>query len=194
MSFNDNNSENDLKNLFKDKNSNEGMPDMGGMDNSVGYDKSSDPEYSDQAGKGNIMSTIVVTVMLLAFLAIGIVNIKNSIESITKGVDIQATVTNVKTERRKSGSGRRRRSKTEYIAYVSYEYNGQTYDNIRAGKVSMSTHAGEKITVRINPDKPSKIYNNGYMGIILGGIFVLTSGFILVNMIRGKMRLAKPGE
>lgn len=191
MSINDNKSEDDLKNLFKDKNSDELTPDMGALDSGVGYDKSTDPEYNDSSGKSHMMSNIIVIVMLSVFLVVGLYTIKNSIESITKGKDIQATVTDVRTDRSHSGSGRRRRSRTEYIAYVSYEYNGQTYDNIRAGKVSMGTHTGEKITVRINPDKPSQIYGSGYMGIVVGGIFVLTSGFILVNMIRGKMRLAR---
>lgn len=113
----------------------------------------------------------------IACIVIGIV-VFNKTNEFKKHADpVTAVVTAVEV----TGSG----DDTDHTAYVSYEYKGEKYENIRLSEYSSKMKKGAKIQLyvdRKNPSKAKSVGTNKTMSIIfmaLGG-FVTLIGVVTV--------------
>lgn len=88
-----------------------------------------------------------------------------------KGVDIEATVTDIRYYSKQSDS-----------VYVRYEYEGQVYEKTirRLRDETKYYQAGDVITVCINSDRPTEIIEGATQMLILG---IIVPFFILANLI-----------
>ena len=96
-------------------------------------------------------------------------------------------------ERYKRNGKTRYRYKTEYIADVTYEANGNVYKNVRIESDDTSFAKGENIIIYYNSKKPTEIrldlYNvSGTKTImrIMGVIFALAGLLAVRNSIKGE--------
>lgn len=72
---------------------------------------------------------------------------------------------------------RRRNDDTDHDVYVSYTYQGQTYDNVRLNRYSSSMDEGDILTLNIHPDDPDRVVTNGGpIALLIGAVFTLVGG------------------
>ena len=90
-------------------------------------------------------------------------------------VEISAVITDI--SEKPSGDGG-----SDYVAYVSYEYNNKTYNRVHFGNVKNDSQLNSTVNIQLFPDKPNEIVKSDYVGHIIGIIWfsVLTVFFILL--------------
>ena len=96
---------------------------------------------------------IIGIVMLLVgaiVLSVGFISVANSEETEAVIVDLSAD--------------------GEKTAYVSYNYDGETYNNVKTGFYSSNMKCGEKLTVYVDKNNPERIVNT-YFFYIFGGVW-----------------------
>ena len=80
---------------------------------------------------------------------------------------------------------------TDYDVFVSYNFEGEDYSNVRLNAYSSSMYEGEEITLLLNPDNPREVQAEN-VGIILtavfGGIGVLIFLIGLILLIISSIR------
>ncbi len=103
---------------------------------------------------------------------------------------VQAMITRIETYR--SGDD------TKHRAYVSYEYEGEDYNNISLSYYSSGMHEGQRYEIYIDPANPTnpKVKSNALIIIfmLMGGIFAVV-GFSVVASLKqkGKPELMQTG-
>ncbi len=78
---------------------------------------------------------------------------------------------------------------TEYNVYVSYNFKGETYEDIKLGSFSSSKPKGEKMQILVNPNEPSMISTTGsdpggYFLMVIGAVFAAVGAGILVSYFK----------
>lgn len=89
-----------------------------------------------------------------------------------------------------------------YSVFVSYEYNGERYEDVRINSYSSSMYEGKEITLYCDPDKPrhiqakSMLYFPPIFLMAFGLTFALVGGsftiFVIINSLKRK-RLMQQG-
>ena len=75
---------------------------------------------------------------------------------------------------------------TDYDVYVSYEYDGEYYEDVHLDFYSSSMYEGQEIDLLIDPDNPTDVHTNDgdlfftLMFVGLGGLFALIGYIILI--------------
>ncbi|MBQ3515035.1 MAG: DUF3592 domain-containing protein [Lachnospiraceae bacterium] len=83
---------------------------------------------------------------------------------------------------------------TEHQVFVSYEFEGQTYENIQLNGYSSTMHEGKEITVYLDPDSPTDVRIKSMevlatiMLFFMGILFFLIGFFGLFNKIKAAHR------
>ena len=77
---------------------------------------------------------------------------------------------------------------TEYHVFVTYTYEGTTYEEAELGDYKASYGEGKEITIMVDPKDPTNIEGTGRQGAaiyatIIGGVMLLVSIFM---KLRGK--------
>lgn len=76
-----------------------------------------------------------------------------------------------------------------YSVFVSYEYNGERYENVRLNSYSSSMYEGKKISLYCDPESPrhiqagSMLYFAPVFLLAMGTVFALVGGGILIPTI-----------
>lgn len=112
----------------------------------------------------------VQLIVLIAIVVLSALLIKSWIKGKNDGVEVQAIITNIEYS-----SGRIRTR----IPYYEYEYKGKKYENIRGTSADVSDEIGDEVTITIDPDKPTDIYNTSTSSLVYVVIFVIFAFFFL---------------
>ncbi|MBQ4067659.1 MAG: DUF3592 domain-containing protein [Lachnospiraceae bacterium] len=86
---------------------------------------------------------------------------------------------------------------TEHTVFISYEFDGNSYENVRLSYYTSSMRIGNKVTIYCDPLNPSEFrlkYGLNVVGIILyvvGGVLALGGFIIIICSFAGKSKRAK---
>ena len=86
---------------------------------------------------------------------------------------------------------------TEHTVFISYEFDGNSYENVRLSYYTSSMRIGNKVTIYCDPLNPSEFrakYGLNVVGIVLyviGGILALGGLVIIICSFTGKSKKAK---
>lgn len=72
------------------------------------------------------------------------------------------------------------KSKKIYIATYQYNYQGQNYSYTNKNGSHVIVNIGDTITLRINPNNPTKTLHAGVMQLIITGIITAAVGVIML--------------
>lgn len=83
--------------------------------------------------------------------------------------------------------------KRSHSVYVSYEYDGQTYENVHYNSYDPTMHVGKTISVYVNPEQPGQIESGSYTAvtILMPMAFIIIFVGTLVSKILGGGSSAK---
>ena len=112
---------------------------------------------------------ILFTVLGTIFLIVGTIVSTRYFVTFDDYEEVEATVTYV-----------------DYGTFVTYEYDGKTYENVEIGYKSTTIRPGDSIRVRVNRENPEKITTSA--DIWAGGLFILIS---LIFLVIGILMLRK---
>lgn len=106
--------------------------------------------------KNTIAMAVIVVVIFVTFSIFEVVSYRDKQKNCTQSVTAEITKIN-EVRRKRSSSSNRRSKKIMYQPHFSYEVDGETYTGV-AVAVSDSTayRVGEKIQLKIDPEKPTK--------------------------------------
>lgn len=95
-----------------------------------------------------------------------------------KAVEVPATISRIESYTTTRSSKHGRRTKTHHNVYVTYEFNGMTYENIPLGSYSSDMYEGAVVTILCDPDNPVDIDNKRmlYFPVILLSIMGVLFG------------------
>lgn len=82
---------------------------------------------------------------------------------------------------------------TDHTVYVSYEYEGELYPNVRLNYYTSSMRIGKSVDVYINPDSPAKLHFKAGMVVyislgIMGAMFSAVGFGLLIVAFRGSIK------
>ncbi len=111
-------------------------------------------------------------------------------------VEVQATIEEIHVSRDSDGD-------TDYDVFVSYQYGGESFDNVPINFYSSSMYEGKEITLLCDPAAPGRVKESsavstpGLILVFMGVIFMLISGMPMLKMISKssfKNKLMKTGR
>ncbi|MDE6519702.1 MAG: DUF3592 domain-containing protein [Ruminococcus sp.] len=106
--------------------------------------------------KNTIAMAVIVVVVFVVFSIFDIISYRDKQKNCTQSVT--AEITNItQSRRKKSSSSNRRSKKIIYQPHFSYEVDGVTYEGLTASVSSSTAYKiGERIQIKVDPEKPSK--------------------------------------
>ncbi len=129
-----------------------------------------------------IVFSLVPVIIIIIFASIYISNSKkiDEYDEVTGFISIITT----ETERDSDGDTR-----VSHTAYVTYIYEGQSYEDIRLSTYTSDMHKGDRISIYVNPDDPYDItVEMSKVFLIIPIIFTVifgTLGIVMLVMSRG---------
>lgn len=100
----------------------------------------------------------------LIFVAIGIVIIvigirekKENERFYARAKEVTAYIDDINVTTKTTGSGKKRRTKTEHDVFVTYTVDGTQYKHIEIGEYSSSMHVGGTINLHYDPSNPKDV-------------------------------------
>ena len=113
----------------------------------------------------------------------------NNEEFFKKAKQVDAVIDQIVTRRETTGTGKKKKTKTEHDVYVTYTVDGVEYEHIEINSYSSSWSEGGTITLHYNPENPKDVRDKETsemafpMLIVVGCIFTLVGLGIPVGMI-----------
>lgn len=105
---------------------------------------------------------------------------------------VDGVIENIESRRVTSGTGRKKKTRTEYDVYVTYTVDGMKYENVEISWYSSSMSEGDAIKLYYDPLNPrdvrDKEYEEGQFPtlIIVGSLFIIVSVvYIVITMTGG---------
>lgn len=133
-----------------------------------------------------------LSIFFAIFTAIGIVMLiggcvwaGNFISFKSTAEEISGTITRIESYRDAD-------NELSHRVYVSYQYDGKTYEDISLGYYSSGMYEGEEIELLCDPEKPGRVktsFSNimvSLVFVLIGTVFTLIGGIPLVVMARKK--------
>lgn len=148
-----------------------------------------------RASKKRVFYILPCTFLIvgIGLLIGGILWLSSSMRFQEKAVEISGVITDIASHR--DSDGERHSS-----AYVSYEFGGELYEDVRLNSYSSSMHRGMEITLYCDPSDPWNVQPKSmiYFGpALLGGmglLFALVGAVVLAVMAAGASRRRKIRE
>ena len=109
-----------------------------------------------------VFSGIILWIVGIPFLLIGLFMGLHTKDFHEKAVEVQGIIQIIAIDR--DGD------ETDYDVFVSYDYEGTEYSNVRLNSYSSSMYEGEEITLLVNPDNPREVETEN-AGFILAAVF-----------------------
>lgn len=116
----------------------------------------------------------------IGMLVGGILLLRTSLRFQAIAVEVTGTIVGIETSRDSDGD-------THHSVQVIYDYNGQTYENVRLGFYSSTMYEGKDIPLLIDPDNPRHIASKSgdrFAVVILLGMGIVFAAVGLVPLIR----------
>lgn len=112
----------------------------------------------------------------LCLLIGGVFLFSSSMKFQKRAVKLEAEIVSIETHRDSDGD-------VSHSVYVTYNYNGRTYDFVSLGSYSSGMYVGKIIEIYCDPEKPGHIMSG--FGIYLAPIILLVMGLVsfLVGLI-----------
>lgn len=117
------------------------------------------------------VTVIIFMIFALVFGGVGYGLLGYSIALNGKTEDIRAMITEI-----------HRRDSDSHDVYVTYEYDGQVYENIRINEYSSTMREGKWIDLKIDPSDPTNVSSTKVM-LIIGGIFAAIGTAMLFGAV-----------
>ena len=119
----------------------------------------------------------LISAMLIFMLGFGIHQSVDYAQNEPHFVSVEATITRIF----ESGTG----DDVDYDVYISYEFDGETYEDIEYPKYKSSMDEGDTLSVKIDPEDPDKLPENGTTMIIITSILTpISLGAIYLCIIK----------
>ena len=129
----------------------------------------------------------------ICILAAGIPMLTSAIRFKENGTAVLGVITKIESHHNSEGEN-------SHTVYVSYEYGGSIYSDVRLNSYSSSMYEGKEITLYCDPDNPRRIKADSMLyfgpGILMGigCIFMLVGGGILIPMAVRSLKRKKVRE
>lgn len=105
---------------------------------------------------------------------------------------VDAVIDDIVSRKVTSGTGKKKRTKTEHDVFVTYTVNGMTYEHVEIPSYSSSMTEGDVLKLHYDPQNPRDIRDKNYEEgqfpalIVVGAIFVIFSVvYILITLTGG---------
>ena len=151
---------------------------------------------SSRGNRGSKYATIVFMVVGTIFLFVGISQILSGVFLLKNSgdnedyVEISAVISDIIVEQDSDGE-------YDHEVYLTYTYDGVTYENKRFNMYDSSMYEGKEIDILCDPENPEKITSKFGLKLpaiilfIIGGLFTFVSIIVIIVMI---CTLKKPKE
>ena len=147
--------------------------------------------------KENIFFGIIIAVAIIGINVLTVVMAKDTADyrnGKDNSVELEATV----TSSRKFTEVDEGRERDYWHAYVSYEYNGESYSGVFYQSENKAPTLGKVVTVRINSEKPGELMPTGFeyvSSLIVTPVFLSIVANALFTVIKwGVNSLMKSGQ
>ncbi len=136
------------------------------------------------------MIRIIFGIIGLGLMIGGIIFLVNRINYMDNAVVIEAEITDIESYRDSDGD-------RHHTVYVTYEYEGKEYEDIRLSEYSSSMQEGKTIEIYIDKTDATDVHTKSmfYFGPIMlmgmGGIFVLVAVIFIIVSAKKKNRIKK---
>ena len=134
------------------------------------------------------LGNLLIVLLPILVFALGCIQPARYDRAIEKGYKIDATVTRIESKT----------EEVEYVsedtvdyAYVTYEVDGKTYENVKAGKFTESDniYKGKVIQVVVNPNNPGKVMKEGGVLATVGFVLMLVMYVpAIIAVVKGKKK------
>ncbi|MGN9019422.1 DUF3592 domain-containing protein [Lachnospiraceae bacterium HCP1S3_C3] len=145
--------------------------------------------------RGSIAFNMIFVIVGIGLIAMAVFLYLKSSAFKRKAVEVPATISRIESYTTTRSSKHGRRTKTNYNVYVTYDFDGVTYENIPLGSYTSNMYEGAVITILCDPDNPVDIDNKGmlYFPVILLSIMgvLFGAGGIIPIVISGKKKSKK---
>lgn len=101
---------------------------------------------------------IIVIPFLAIFFMIGLTTFFDGYKDKDKGVEVTAQISRIAKETKRERIDGHYETRVSYKPYISYEYEGAKFTDVRYKTYKSSMDEGENIQIKIDKDDPSKIY------------------------------------
>ncbi len=148
---------------------------------------------SRKTGKLFYLIPGIFIIVGICILVAGIFWLTSAIRFKENGATVSGVITKIESHYNSEGEN-------SHTVYVSYEYGGSTYSDVRLNSYSSSMYEGKEITLYCDPDNPRHIQADSMLylgpGILLGIgiIFTLVGGGILIPMVVRSLKGKKVRE
>lgn len=141
-----------------------------------------------------LLSGVFLSIGVIFFVS-GILWMVNILQFRSRAVEVYGQIERIETSWDSDGESSRE-------VYITYTYNGKTYNNVRINTYTSSMYEGKKITLFCDPynsgrvELKSTLYLAPVLFIVIGAIFSLVGGWLsMVKLIKAgkKRRLIRQG-
>lgn len=129
---------------------------------------------ASSSGSNPKISGIICMIVCLLFAAVAAKIFYDSVTFNSKYDEVTAKVVDIDTYRRSN--------KKKHYAYVSYEYEGQSYSHVYIGKTHAGMRVGEQVNVYVDPKNPDEAKQKPSGAACL--VLLLAAGFLGFSGVR----------
>lgn len=135
----------------------------------------------------------IFTVIGAIVLTIGIALFVSTNQKYAAGETVQAQIDRIDVYRTRNGTGSNSSTSTNYDVYVSYEYDGKSYDDVLLNSYDGSMYEGEQLELLVDPERPGNVAVPGFATMTLAGFggsgaLCLVTGLSLLIVPRVRRR------
>lgn len=117
---------------------------------------------------------ILITSFLIGIVLLGVATfIAIRTHNIRESYDITSARIDEITTQHRNNATRRHKSKRTHSVYISYEYNGQKYEDVYYKYYNSSMRVGKTIKVYVNPNNPKQVESGNYTLAIIFAAFAI---------------------
>lgn len=148
---------------------------------------------SKKTGKLIFLIPGIFIIVGICILVAGIFWLMSAIRFKENGAAVPGVITRIESHYDSKGEN-------SHTVFVSFEYGGSVYSDVRLNSYSSSMYEGKEITLYCDPDNPRRIQVDSMLyfgpGILMGigFVFVLIGGGILIPMVVRSLKGKKVRE
>ena len=117
----------------------------------------------------------IMKIIPVIFIVVGVMLCIDGIANMGKGVEVTATIADIRTESGTPGDS----DSDDHKVYLNYTYEGEEYKDVYYRVYSDFMYVGKKIKIKIDENDPTKIYYSSD-NITMGLFFIVLPLFILL--------------
>lgn len=129
--------------------------------------------------KSNILFTLIFAGVGICAIIMGIQQMKDNKKFYAEAETVTARIDDIEVTKTTSGTGKKRKTKTDHDVFVTYTVEGVEYKHIEIGEYSSGMSVGDTLTLHYDPSNPKDVRykevgeSGPKVAIALGVVFAL---------------------